>query len=243
MAWVFGLITPAVPWILIALTVAGIIYAGIQIFKTPPPTSRVVDHYGGMNLDDACTYAVVGDAFKKRKKLLPDLPDDYPARVYRESATGAMSGRVSMLIKTLVVLVVAVLVGIGAHVMNRNRGRDAERKVRQTEVAGIYNGTFEGTFDNRPATMQLESKLEDDKVKIDGVMTIHYKKPLVHKITGMALDENPGAVFRVVKDNGAVDTDIRYEMVPDKDDPDVFTGDYSNAHKGSEYKFELKKSK
>ena len=74
-------------------------------------------------------------------------------------------------------------------------------------------------------------------------MTIHYKKPLVHKITGMALDENPGAVFRVVKDNGAVDTDIRYEMVPDKDDPDVFTGDYSNAHKGSEYKFELKKSK
>ncbi len=242
-AWVFGLITPAVPWILIALTVAGIIYAGIQIFKTPPPTSRVVDHYGGMNLDDACTYAVVGDAFKKRKKLLPDLPDDYPARVYRESATGAMSGRVSMLIKTLVVLVVAVLVGIGAHVMNRNRGRDAERKVRQTEVAGIYNGTFEGTFDNRPATMQLESKLEDDKVKIDGVMTIHYKKPLVHKITGMALDENPGAVFRVVKDNGAVDTDIRYEMVPNKDDPDVFTGDYSNAHKGSEYKFELKKSK
>lgn len=241
--FLLGLLVAVSPWILIALSIAGSIYVGILIFKNSPKASSVSDKYGSMDLDDASVYAVLGDAFKNRAKLLPDLPDDYPACVYRESATQAMSGRVSMTIKTLVVLVVAVLIGIGAHVMNRNRERDAERKVRQTEVAGIYNGTFEGTFDNRPATMQLESKLEDDKVKIDGVMTIHYKKPLVHKLTGMALDENLGAVFRVVKDNGAVDTDIRYEMVPDKDDPDAFTGDYSNAHKGSEYKFELKKSK
>ena len=233
--WLVGLITPLVPWLLVAVLLFVMLVFWTKVFGSSKYTLK--DTWSTMDLSEATSHAIVGDAFGTRDKLLPGLPADYPACVYTTSASSVKEGYRSY------VLSVVAMIGIAVGVMllfvwgtsQLHKQNDASQTATMTYPD--LTGTYDGIFDGRQATMTLQGGANG---VVEGTIVIQYRKQLMQQVHGGFMKGNTEQLTLEVMDaNGQSNNNQVYEGTIGMFDSGImeYSGVYTNKSKGSQIQF------
>ena len=238
-AWLVGLITPLIPWILVLILVGiMLVFSGFVFSKS---STVLVDKVSpGTDLEEAEHRAVLADAFDKRDQLLPGLPADYPARVYSSTAQLIRDGQNARRTMTVVMIIIsAIVMGITYWATDGNLfgfgGSDSIKSEEVQNEVGI-TGLFAGTFDGRTATMNLEKIPQNGVIK--GTVIINYSKPMTHQVEGSLDSDGRHLVLWVLNADGTRSKIIYYDGTMEFFDSGVqYNGTYYNKKKRSKRPF------
>lgn len=232
--------TPIVPWVLVVALALMMYLMGRGLFARS--VTRPKDKWCP-TLDPlvAEQRACLGDAYGSREKLLPGLPPDYPACVFIESAQQVKSGNGPLIRKAAgmwgLTIVVFFLVGwIGS-----KQGADggAEGSSVLTNVAGSY----EGVFDDRRTTADIQAHEVEGEICWSGMITIGYSTPMTQSVFGTSDQDDKGHIIFTLKNvDGTLDKNILYDArVRQENGKTVIEGTYTNSRKGTEHDFRFVK--
>lgn len=227
--------TPIVPWILVAALALVMYLMGRGLFARS--ATRPKDEWcPGMDPLVAEQRAILGDAYGSRGKLLPELPLDYPACIFTESAKQVKKGNGPLLRKAAgmwgLTIVVFLLVGwIGS----QRSGAGTEESSILANVAGSY----EGVFDDRRTTADIQAHEVEGEICWSGVITIGYSTPMTQPVFGTSQsDDKEHIIFTLKNEDGTLDKRIIYDArVRQEDGKTVIEGTYTNTRKGTEHDF------
>ena len=246
--WICSIATPIVPWLLVGLLVIIMIYFGKSIFKGNG--FFLYDQWGDGNtpLDEAEKRAHLAAAFDSKSKLLPNVPDNYPACVYSNSATEVKKTIKPLLIKSLIMLVLTAIVIVGlswgfykvseteSHSITQTASKMEEKSHVITDLTGHYTGTFH----ERKAELVLEMSPQNGKFQLKGTVTIYYSTTMKQNVVGVL--DGDLVILNVTK-NGKVNNRITYNANYWKDGANKIriSGHYSNLVQNSFHDFDFTK--
>ena len=240
-AWLVGLLTPLVPWIIIGiLVIIMIVFAAITFDKT---SHTLTDSYSpGSDLNEAEEKAIYADAFDNRDKLLPNLPADYPAVVYDDCAKNIRDTLSARKSSTVIMIIISVVImGIfywatDGNIFGMGNSSSANTEIR-TDFPQV-SGEYVGQFDGRDATMNLTQS--PGSKSVEGTVVINYRKQMTHQVKGEFDTENEGILrLYVLNADGTMSSKIYYVGSIGQFDSGIYeySGTYYNNVKGSQRQF------
>lgn len=245
--WLCSILTPIVPWVLVGALILVMIYFGKGIFKGKE--FMLYDNWNdgrSLSIGEAENRARLAAAFDSHDKLLGNLPKDYPACVYFNSAHEIRSSIKPLIIKSLVMLLLTALVIVGlSWGYYKAKGFDDHSTTSITQyeshpesyVMPDLTGHYTGTFHERNSTLDLKMKKNGDEIDLTGTVTIYYSTTMVQKVVGTVKD---GMIILNVKKNGKVNERITYnaQFMTDEDDRVRITGHYTNLVQNTNHDFD-----
>ena len=238
-AWLIGLMTPLIPWILVAILVGiMIVFSGVVLDSS---STNLSDPYEtDSDLDEAEQKAIMADAFDKRDQLLPNLPADYPACVYEQSAQN-IRDTISARRWSVVIMIVisAAVTGITYWATGGNFfGTGPSSAVTTSNEYPNVAGEYVGQFDGREATMTLTQTYGSNSV--NGTVVINYRNQMTHQVSG-SFDAVNKELLRlyVLNADGTTSSKIYYVGNMGQFDSGIYeySGTYYNEIKGSQRSF------
>lgn len=238
-AWLIGLMTPLIPWILVAILVGiMIVFSGVVLDSS---STNLSDPYEtDSDLDEAEQKAIMADAFDKRDQLLPNLPADYPACVYEQSAQN-IRDTISARRWSVVIMIVisAAVTGITYWATGGNFfGTGPSSAVTTSNEYPNVAGEYVGQFDGREATMTLTQTYGSNSV--NGTVVINYRNQMTHQVSG-SFDAANKELLRlyVLNADGTTSSKIYYVGNMGQFDSGIYeySGTYYNEIKGSQRSF------
>ena len=238
--WLIGLLTPLVPWLLVAI-LAGILFVFTAVLFDSNTSTKLNDTWSsGSDLDEAAERACLADGFQCRDKLMPGLPDDYPACVYNNTASSIETGLSLKKWHALIMIIVAAVVmglyywATGGNILSGGGGSASVTQVDYPHAVGIFSGQFDG----RTATMTLREGGAAGTV--EGTIVINYRKQLTHQVKGSYdYNNHDRLVLYVLDSDGSINNNIYYtgSMAPFDSGIYEYSGQYFNNTKGSKHDF------
>lgn len=232
--WLLGFVAP---YIVIAIMVAGAIWAFLKVKSATKDTS-IPDKAKYNDLVNVADTYVVCYAFDTLQRTFGSTNIN-PAETFDASATEARNNR-KQSTKALVAMIFVTLlsIGIGVLVTNSTRQVVEERAFDYAVSPESLAGDYTGTFHERPATMVIETSANNDNT-ITGTVVIQYSTPMVQQIVG---EYDGGMLMFNTYENSTVNRSITYNgTVRVENGMMIYSGNYLNTAKGTSHSFRFEK--